>query len=66
MVGFSYGERPQRTDSKMPTTQELVSNLMMKYAEFYSRALEMGFESDTSHFIAARLIEEGLNGKVAA
>jgi hypothetical protein len=53
-------------DSKMLTTQELVSNLMMKYAEFYARALEMGFESDTSHFIAARLIEEGLNGKVAA
>jgi hypothetical protein len=50
----------------MPTTQELVSNLMMKYAEFYARALEMGFSSDTSHFIAARMIEEGLNGKVAA
>lgn len=50
----------------MPTTQELVSNLMMKYAEFYSRALEMGFESDTSHFIAARMIDEGLNGKAVA
>ena len=60
------GTAPKEKESKMPTTQELVSNLMMKYAEFYARALEMGFESDTSHFIAARLIEEGLNGKVAA
>lgn len=63
---ISLGERLPRTDSKMPTTQELVSNLMMKYAEFYSRALEMGFESDTSHFIAARMIDEGLNGKAVA
>ena len=50
----------------MPTTQELVSNLMVKYAEFYARALEAGFESDVAHLIAAKMIDEGLNGKAAA
>jgi 2,4-dienoyl-CoA reductase-like NADH-dependent reductase (Old Yellow Enzyme family) len=52
------GEAPRKGRQKM-NTKTAIGEMIEKYAEVYSRALNLGFDSAAAHGIAERFFQDG-------